>query len=286
MIIAKSPFRISADNFSEKAELYLLSHFHSDHYHGMEDLWQAAPIVCSPVTASLLDYYFGVKDVLILNPGESLKRGSVKVSAYEANHCPGALIFMLSFRGGERTVYTGDFRFDEGLMAKSMEEMRGADELFADSTFLSCEEDFPAQEDAIEEIISIAESAIDEKKIIVGTYTIGKNKILRALYKRFGKRIYVTEDNSPAYRLCGDEELVTTDKSEADIYFLSRFYLERYYSPKDEELVIMPTGMSGREDYRRMNNKGFRWVRYSEHCSQKELKRFVELIDAKRVIYF
>lgn len=64
-----------------------------------------------------------------------------EVRLYEANHCPGAVMFL--FQGPKGTVlHTGDFRFKPSMLSH-FEGMK-IDYLYLDNTFATTEEEFPA----------------------------------------------------------------------------------------------------------------------------------------------
>ena len=77
---------------------------------------------------------------------------TVRVTAMQANHCPGSVMFLFEKlkAGGEvdiRILYTGDFRFEGDSFLSCTESLHAAnkplvvDEMYLDTTFLS--EDYP-----------------------------------------------------------------------------------------------------------------------------------------------
>ena len=77
---------------------YLLSHFHYDHYVGMSRNWSGR-ILCSSITARLAMSKFKLAEKLFLTiePEEERVVDGVMVTALDANHCPGSLMFVLRF---------------------------------------------------------------------------------------------------------------------------------------------------------------------------------------------
>ena len=60
---------------------------------------------------------------------------------FEANHCPGAVMFL--FQGDQGTVlHTGDFRFKADML-DYFKDIK-IDYLYLDNTFATTDEDFPS----------------------------------------------------------------------------------------------------------------------------------------------
>lgn len=93
------------------ARLFFLSHMHADHTAGLSSTWRR-PLYCSPLTARLLHHRLQVPRCWIrpLEVGQSHALGEeVTVTLLDANHCPGAVMFL--FEGAFGTIlYTGTGR--------------------------------------------------------------------------------------------------------------------------------------------------------------------------------
>lgn len=72
--------------------------------------------------------------------------------------------------------------------------------LFLDTTFLSPKYDFPPQDVAVQ---AAAEIALKEDAartlILIGTYQIGKEKVLLSVAKALNKKVFVTDEKCVAY---------------------------------------------------------------------------------------
>lgn len=70
---------------------YFLTHFHSDHTIGLGRRFTAGTLYCSPITARLLqqDMRLQTHDIQVLQLDETVVIEGVKVTAMDANHCPG-----------------------------------------------------------------------------------------------------------------------------------------------------------------------------------------------------
>lgn len=282
MLIIKQPFRLEADNFVHPANYYLLSHFHEDHMRGLKRKFKKGGIICSPITAKLLAYRFYIpeKHMLTMESDETREIQGVRITALDANHCPGALLFIVETEY-EKNVYTGDFRYNSA-MAERAHLFRNVDTLFFDNTYEGTKATLPTQEHAIERVLRAIEANPD-KTVIIALYTLGKNKIIRAVYKRLGKKVYVPKDKAIYFELVGDGACITTEKDETNVYGYSRYYLERYHRAKGEELILMTTGFSNVPAYQRMF-PNFEYIPYSEHSSYEELTAFIEMVRARRMV--
>lgn len=231
----------SSNSFS-----YFLSHFHSDHYDGLEGKsWSYGPIYCSNTTAILCSQQLNVPTKYLhplpMNTPIDLEcQGkSVSVTLLDANHCPGAVMFL--FHLGTRWIlHVGDFRWHRSNMLGSIQRALSVgkrnlnriiplNEIYLDTTY--CDNRYaqiPTQQEAITASQEIMRQSmrIKNHKILYlfGSYTIGKEKIYLAMAKEFNKKIYV---NSPKYKILQtldwssidySLDLLTTYKHETDIW--------------------------------------------------------------------
>ncbi|KXZ47402.1 hypothetical protein GPECTOR_35g840 [Gonium pectorale] len=81
---------------SPKCRHYFLTHFHSDHTVGLSRSFRGGIIYCSPVTARLLIHDMGMRPQVVrpLEVGVPVIIESVRVTPLDANHCPGAVMFL------------------------------------------------------------------------------------------------------------------------------------------------------------------------------------------------
>ncbi|OVA08140.1 hypothetical protein BVC80_1725g36 [Macleaya cordata] len=72
---------------------YFLSHFHSDHYAGLNPSWSRGLIFCSEITARLLIEVLKISPffVVSLSLQEPVCIDECEVTLIDANHCPGAV---------------------------------------------------------------------------------------------------------------------------------------------------------------------------------------------------
>ncbi len=281
---------IRIDEFSRGGAAYFLTHFHGDHTDGLKKGWSHGPVFCSRLTAKLLDARFGLNGGVVeaLDPGESrrvkLARGECVVTALDANHCPGALMFHIE-KGGRRALYTGDFRLNDSVRADA-ERLKGVDLACVDHTYDDPRYEFPTQEEAIASVVDLVGEHLD-KEVFLAVYQIGKTKILRALVEKFGRPVYVSDGVAKLYDAMGYGDIVTRDKDATNLRGYARGYYFEYFPFRHRRFrathaVIIPTGWAVEEADKCPH--GYFYVPYSEHCCFSELEEFKSLLQPKKIV--
>ncbi|MHC5035944.1 MAG: DNA cross-link repair protein [Planctomycetota bacterium] len=233
------------------------------------------------------ELYFLPRDRLLPLPLEVPERFELAddvltVTAFDANHCPGATMFLLEGKG-HRTLVTGDFRLDDA-MRERLPRFAGIDTLYVDVTYDHPRYDFPPQAQVIGEIIGFVERTKKEL-IVVETYTVGKNKVLQGLFDAFGEPFFLDPNRLRLYRSIGYGDLVTGDLEATRFFACGSRYLDRSLASKmgnwrKRAVVISPTGwaVDGRT---RGGAVGFP---YTEHCSWPELCEFVRAVRPGKIV--
>ena len=133
--------RVVVDGFTAAPSdslIYVLSHFHADHYVGMTRKW-SVPVYCSSVTARLVTRQLGLSPHLLrtlpLDTATLLPDG-VRVTAMDANHCPGAVILLFELPDGRRALHTGDFRYLPSMALNAALHALPLDLLYLDTTYV------------------------------------------------------------------------------------------------------------------------------------------------------
>jgi Cft2 family RNA processing exonuclease len=279
---------VRVDHFTRGAEVYFLTHYHSDHMGGLRKGWKNGTVFCTADTASLLAVGKGMpEDRLVrLAPGgpETVETsaGPLTVTALEANHCPGACMFL--FEGaGERVLVTGDFRLDEA-MEEALAHLGGVDTLLVDVTYDDPHYEFPSQEEVIGDIVAHIRKSRREI-FVVETYTVGKNNILQGIHDAFGEPFYLDPRRLALYRAIGYGDIVTDDPSATRFFACGSRFMDDLAldSPKHWRAraeVIVATGWAVDGPSRR----GTASFPYSEHCSWSELCTFVKTVNPGRIV--
>ena len=109
---------------------YFLSHFHSDHYVGLFGRWPHGTIFCSQATAKLTElelkiqaarlqplemgawHRLDLREATVVRSEEPMRPHELEVALVNANHCPGAVLFLFRSPTMGVVVHTGDFRWN------------------------------------------------------------------------------------------------------------------------------------------------------------------------------
>jgi DNA cross-link repair 1A protein len=217
-LIPTKPRPIVVDGFQFAAPalsgLYFLSHFHADHYIGLQKDFSCGLIFCSEKTRALALLRLRVHPdrivALPLNKRVSLKQydnalNLESVVLLDANHCPGACTFVFRLSTGKSFWHTGDFRFQRDMLDNpALREFvpgfaagsRQLDQLYLDTTYCDPRYDFPPQQTAIDAVIRNMEPAWrrnDNTCFFFGTYTIGKEKVFLEAARHFRAKVCVLD---------------------------------------------------------------------------------------------
>ena len=182
---------------------YFLSHFHSDHYTRLNKSFEY-PVYCSKTTAGLVAMRIGAK-AIGLEMYTTYNLGKFYVRLVEANHCPGAVLFIFAF-GSDYFLHTGDFRYHP-----KYHNFRNFKVTFKSIYLDNTYENFlqlPSQKEAISKILSIFDTSgklcTPNICVLCCTYMVGKEKIFLSVGEYLDKKVQVTEDKMSIYK-CHDK---------------------------------------------------------------------------------
>ena len=149
-------YKIVVDGFNfapdEDISKYFLSHFHSDHYIGLKKSWEQGEVYCSEITSRLLQYKFKFPEEkinILINNERTWITDTISVIAFDANHCPGAQIYLFQEYESKtdlkipikQIIHTGDFRSTDSIIEGFSNEYP-IDSIYLDTTYLSHTNDF------------------------------------------------------------------------------------------------------------------------------------------------
>ncbi|OJD17690.1 hypothetical protein AJ78_02215 [Emergomyces pasteurianus Ep9510] len=205
-----------------------LSHVHSDHLQGLESL-RAPFIYCSAATREILLRLEKYPHRINFNKGilESRKqhykhlskllrpiplqvpteielspRNNVRVTLFDANHCPGAVMFLIE-GSGKAILYTGDVRAESWwvdalvrnpvLIPYTLGSKR-LDKIYLDTTFATKSNvyrSFPSKAEGIRELLEKIKTYPDNTLFYLRVWTFGYEDVWLALSAALNTQIHV-----------------------------------------------------------------------------------------------
>ncbi|KAL1507499.1 hypothetical protein AB1Y20_008335 [Prymnesium parvum] len=213
-------FHFSSDSVTH----YFLTHAHADHTTGLHASWHAGAIHCSPITARILRATLGVRPHLLhpIAPGETRQIDGVAVTALDAHHCPGALMFLFA-TPRHAALHTGDCRASPLLRRQLGAALRGArlGALYLDTTYAAPRHAFPPQAAALDAVDRLVRAELAREPatlFVVGSYSVGKEAVIAAAAAAAGGRALVPPRRAQMLRLCGEwDEAVHADADADDV---------------------------------------------------------------------
>ncbi|KAH6760693.1 sterile alpha motif domain-containing protein [Perilla frutescens var. frutescens] len=287
---------------------WFLTHFHLDHYQGLTRSFSHGTIYCSLITAKLVNLKIGIPwdNIQVLPLHQKINIAGTNVTCFDANHCPGAIIILFEPPNGKPVLHTGDFRFCEEMTELSILQACPIHTLILDTTYCNPQYDFPKQESIIQFVIdSIKAEAFNPKTLfLIGSYTIGKERVFVEVARELRKKVYVTAAKLRILECLGfkqeDMQWFTLNEHESHIHVVPMWTIASFkrlqhvsntYKGRFSLIVAFsPTGWSfgkGKKSTGRRWQKGtiIRYeVPYSEHSSFTELKEFVKFISPANII--
>lgn len=195
-----------------------LSHIHSDHLQGLESL-KAPFVYCSAATRRLLlrlekyphrmnfmkgvlesrkQHYRHLKLVLKAIPLECPTeielgpRETIRVTLFDANHCPGAVMFLI--QGNHSAIlYTGDIRSEQWWVNSLVRSpvllpyttgLKRLDRIYLDTTFATKDDvyrSFPSKAEGIRELLTKVAQQPPETLFYFSAWTLGYEDVWIAL---------------------------------------------------------------------------------------------------------
>lgn len=298
---------VDAFNFGDLPGIkhYLLSHFHYDHYIGLTKGWRH-PIVCSSITKRLATSFIGVKEALFttLDPGESRVVGGCEVTAVDANHCPGSVMFVIRLTSGVTLLHVGDCRACHSMEEEPVFWNTKIDKIYLDTTYCKPEYDFPSQTDVITRTVELVGEFVANRPdtvVMVGAYTVGKERIFKAIAAGLEAKVWGDTKRVRTWRCLEDSEILgrlVGDRKRAQVHVVMNqliswpklgMELDKVGGKWNHVLGVKPTGWThSRGEGKEQSLAGISIVTrghvsmlevpYSEHSSYSELKRFVQYL--------
>ncbi|KAF4708799.1 DNA cross-link repair 1A protein, partial [Perkinsus olseni] len=282
----------------QNSSTYFLTHFHGDHTWGLAKGFCKGTIYCSPITAELVTQVIGVdaSRVVKLEMGRPTEIGGVQVTCIDANHCPGAVMFLFCGAGGWLGLHTGDFRASSSLL-RTVPGNGAINTVWLDTTYSDRRFVHPPREDALDMIASIVNKENEPGTIfVVGGYRLGKESCAVRISEVLGKKIFIPKNRRKIVAICGAiPERLIADKEDYGVVFdtMGRVgnspdtladFLEAGYV---KVVGFRCTGWTRKEScWRSKKHPGcvLYSIPYSEHSSYTELVDFLKHVRPQRVI--
>ncbi|KAJ4138063.1 hypothetical protein NW768_001879 [Fusarium equiseti] len=235
-----------------------LSHVHSDHLAGLESL-KSPFVYCSAATREILlqlerypcriNYAKGILEARrqtfkhldkILKPlpleaptSIELRPGQqIQVTLFDANHCPGAVMFLVE-GDGKAILYTGDIRSEPWFvnaiarnpnLVEYTSGLKTLDKIYLDTSFTE-DVPFQAKVDGIAELLRKISDYPDDTIFHLQAWTYGYEDVWIALSKALRSKIHVDE-----YKLCIYNSLKSRNPN-------SRFHADIHLTPESPALT-------------------------------------------------
>ncbi|KAJ0401021.1 hypothetical protein P43SY_009901 [Pythium insidiosum] len=205
------PFIVDGFRYASKSlsSVYFLTHFHSDHYIGLDKSFDCGVIYCNQVTAALVvqELRIDSKYVHPVPMNTPIDVHGVQVTFMDANHCPGAAILLFRLRSGRTYLHTGDFRFHPKMwnyaaLQPFIPKPDGGppatrlDGVYLDTTYADPKYTFPTQQTAIEHGVGLVERHVGsgaKTLFLFGSYSVGKERLFMEVAKRLGRKVCVSK---------------------------------------------------------------------------------------------
>ncbi|ORX70515.1 hypothetical protein DL89DRAFT_277980 [Linderina pennispora] len=218
-----TPFTVDAFKYGRIADCtgYFLTHFHSDHYGGLTRSF-AGHVYCSRITANLVRHRLGVGERHV--HALPMHRRCLVHGVYGA----ALILFEVPGETVRRIVHTGDFRaaplhvrqiarvfatdlgrpVTPGMLGGEEAGRPSADYVYLDTTYLEPRYMFPPQSAVVAAVGELCCRIHQHTRLpalritqcprahlfAVGTYTIGKEKLLVEIARRLNSQIYAAQD--------------------------------------------------------------------------------------------
>ncbi|XP_021713858.1 protein artemis-like isoform X1 [Chenopodium quinoa] len=321
------PFSVDTWTPSSKFKRHhFLTHAHKDHCSGITS-HSSSPIYSTRLTKSLiLCYYPQVDESLFvkIEVGQSLIvddiDGSFTVTAFDANHCPGAVMFLFEGNFGN-ILHTGDCRLtpdclqnlpEKYIAGKGKKHSCQLDFVFLDCTFGKSLMYIPSRQSALQQVINCIWKHPDAPTVYLTCNVLGQEEVLDQVVQTFGSKIYVNKAKHPDFYQALEliaPQILSVDPTSRFLLFegFPKLYekakkkiLEARENMQPEPLIIRPSAqwyameeteltVTERKIVERSNlpvkdQFGVWHICYSMHSSRQELEWALELLSPKNVV--
>jgi len=213
---------------------------------------------------------------------------TVTVTPIDANHCPGAAMFLFEGSFG-RILYTGDFRYCGPMLYDIQLNLLcngNVDVLYLDNTFCDPRCIFPSREDAVVEMMHIIQS-YPEARIKIGLRSLGKEQMLVNIARSTGEWIGVSQERYKVLELlCMPNVFKILSSCRIQVVMISEITARSMtdWNSEQQTVAIIPSGICiGLTHAAFPQRDDVHVVPYSDHSSYEELQQFVSFIEPHKI---
>ncbi|KAG4068114.1 hypothetical protein HA402_001539 [Bradysia odoriphaga] len=253
------------------------------------------PIYMSAITGRLVKAILKVNGKLIrtMNINKTYFIDGVEVTPIDANHCPGAVMFIFKLQCGRTILHTGDFRATPEMESNPVFWNNNISTIYLDTTYLHKSYNFGTQNDALlfveDEIRKFKQRAAGKKfVVVVGSYLVGKERVWSHIAQTFNMKVWLEDERRKAFDLIyseeNDNQIIKNCICDAT-FLCSQFLMDYLKNFRDHVLLAFrPTGWAQNTKPQYGSRVSIVGVQYSEHSSYNELERFVRFVQPETVI--
>ncbi|KAL6840170.1 hypothetical protein ACP4OV_029980 [Aristida adscensionis] len=236
--------------------------------------------------------------------------GAFSVTAYDANHCPGAVMFLFEGEFGS-ILHTGDCRLTPDcvqnlplkyIAKKGKENMCRLDFVFLDCTFSKCFLKLPNKEAAIQQVIACIWKHPHAPFVYLACDLLGHEDILLEVSRTFGSKIYVdrnldcfkalsltapeviTDDPSSRFQIVGFYQLYDRASKELEQARASLQPEPLFIRPSTQWFASFARSQKPTLTEAEQDEFGIWHVCFSIHSSRDELEQALQLLQPRWVI--
>jgi hypothetical protein len=228
---------------------YFLTHAHTDHITGLSNTWNKGRIICTEITRLLIlntfpDLNESLFKIIRIEEPISLwlddydhSLGTVTVTAFDANHVSGAVMYLLQGSFGT-VLHTGDFRYEQSTnqakyILSKLPPMTKIDTIYLDNTYgLYQSPKCPPREFILNTLCDTLVSLRSSVKISIGMDMLGKEELLIQLALRLHTTILVTARRLRIIKIVCPIEFHHLFISEEELYFMHQHIEKQQQQPQ------------------------------------------------------
>lgn len=207
---------------------------------------------------------------------DDLGKERLTVNLIDANHCPGAVMFLFQGYFGTR-LYTGDFRYTPSMLrVPCLQNHINIDVLYLDNTNCDPTRALPSRQQATQQIKQIIRDH-PGYAVVIGLYSLGKESLLVDLAMEFKTWVEVDRERLETLRVLQLPDVFTTDSGAGRIRVVNQSMINASnlmaWNKLQSTIAILPTSRPMVSCHPNVYV-----VPYSDHSSYQELEDFVSAL--------